>query len=359
MNGTKIDCLFCEIVSRKKTAYVVAENEGAVAILDIMPVSDGHVLLITKKHFANISEIEQESWGYLLPLMKDIIGKITIREQGGNEIAEISIDSGTSDNSNQRIRTDTLNGIYLEKNGENWEPEREIDLWSIVDWGTNETRLKNELRGFIDLLKRQERIERDRENFTIQQITNFQPDFERYQQPEKRELYELESFFGSLLPGNRQIVKRFVDHNLEKIEELKLWLATAIPNLSLEMVNQASLNEFDIRRDKDQINPQGLYKGFSIFRTDAEEPANNQGNTVYVSTKSRRSGLNGSYKVDPVEKSHTKTFFDLREAKSLEDFLEILTINPTAYQEIPGATKSEHLLQYQKAIDKTTGKLTF
>jgi histidine triad (HIT) family protein len=54
-------CLFCEIASKKKPAVLIAENEGALAILDINPVSDGHTLLITKKHFANISEVEEES----------------------------------------------------------------------------------------------------------------------------------------------------------------------------------------------------------------------------------------------------------------------------------------------------------
>ncbi|CAJ0896398.1 13991_t:CDS:2, partial [Entrophospora sp. SA101] len=45
----------------EKKDDIIAENEGAVAILDIHPVSDGHTLLITKEHFANITEINQES----------------------------------------------------------------------------------------------------------------------------------------------------------------------------------------------------------------------------------------------------------------------------------------------------------
>ncbi|CAJ0768675.1 12837_t:CDS:1, partial [Entrophospora sp. SA101] len=44
----------------EKKDDIIAENEGAVAILDIHPVSDGHTLLITKEHFANITEINQE-----------------------------------------------------------------------------------------------------------------------------------------------------------------------------------------------------------------------------------------------------------------------------------------------------------
>lgn len=54
-------CLFCEIIRKEKTAYVIAENKRAIAILDAFPVSDGHTLLITKKHFANIAEVDEES----------------------------------------------------------------------------------------------------------------------------------------------------------------------------------------------------------------------------------------------------------------------------------------------------------
>jgi len=62
-----LDCLFCQIIANKEVMvkerkiYLVGENEEVVAILDAFPVSDGHTLLITKKHFSNISKIEGES----------------------------------------------------------------------------------------------------------------------------------------------------------------------------------------------------------------------------------------------------------------------------------------------------------
>ena len=54
-------CLFCEIINKEKKTYIIAENEGAIAILDISPVSDGHVLIISKNHFANISEVDEKT----------------------------------------------------------------------------------------------------------------------------------------------------------------------------------------------------------------------------------------------------------------------------------------------------------
>ena len=62
-----MNCLFCKFVKEKeklvaeKKIYVVGENKEVLAILDAFPVSDGHTLLITKKHFPNISKAEEES----------------------------------------------------------------------------------------------------------------------------------------------------------------------------------------------------------------------------------------------------------------------------------------------------------
>jgi histidine triad (HIT) family protein len=55
-----MECLFCKIAQKEILSHIIAENEKAMAILDINPVSDGHVLLITKKHFSNITEINDE-----------------------------------------------------------------------------------------------------------------------------------------------------------------------------------------------------------------------------------------------------------------------------------------------------------
>ena len=90
-------CLFCEIVKKEIKVAIIAENEGAVAILDINPVSDGHTLLITKKHFNNIAEVDEKSWEYLLPLMKKIINKLKntklpVPPQGFNIISNMNED---------------------------------------------------------------------------------------------------------------------------------------------------------------------------------------------------------------------------------------------------------------------------
>lgn len=53
-------CVFCEIVSKKKRAYRIFEDEQALAFLDINPIRQGHVLLTTKEHYPYIFALNEE-----------------------------------------------------------------------------------------------------------------------------------------------------------------------------------------------------------------------------------------------------------------------------------------------------------
>jgi len=53
------NCLFCKIIQQEIPAKVIYENEFTLAFLDINPASNGHCLIIPKKHFENYSETEE------------------------------------------------------------------------------------------------------------------------------------------------------------------------------------------------------------------------------------------------------------------------------------------------------------
>jgi len=56
------DCIFCKIVSKEIPSEVIYENKGAIAFLDIEPLSEGHTLIVPKKHFERSHEMDSESW---------------------------------------------------------------------------------------------------------------------------------------------------------------------------------------------------------------------------------------------------------------------------------------------------------
>jgi histidine triad (HIT) family protein len=43
-------CVFCDIAEGRAPAFVVAENELAFALLDIQPLSQGHCLVVPRRH---------------------------------------------------------------------------------------------------------------------------------------------------------------------------------------------------------------------------------------------------------------------------------------------------------------------
>ena len=65
-------CIFCKIVAGEIPSYKVYEDKQTLAFLDVAPVSPGHTLVITKKHYANLEEIPEDELEALIRAVKKI-----------------------------------------------------------------------------------------------------------------------------------------------------------------------------------------------------------------------------------------------------------------------------------------------
>ncbi|MBP6914026.1 HIT family protein [Candidatus Parcubacteria bacterium] len=54
------NCIFCKIINNEIPSYKIYEDDLVVAFLDINPLTQGHTLIVPKKHFENIYDIEEE-----------------------------------------------------------------------------------------------------------------------------------------------------------------------------------------------------------------------------------------------------------------------------------------------------------
>lgn len=65
------ECLFCKFVKKEIEPAIVYENKYIMAFLDSNPAGtlEGHILVLPKKHFENIYEIEEK---YLEEIIKGI-----------------------------------------------------------------------------------------------------------------------------------------------------------------------------------------------------------------------------------------------------------------------------------------------
>ena len=50
-------CIFCKIIVKEIPSKILYENNDTIAFLDIFPISQGHTIVIPKKHFTNLETI--------------------------------------------------------------------------------------------------------------------------------------------------------------------------------------------------------------------------------------------------------------------------------------------------------------
>lgn len=69
---TEENCVFCKIIAGEIPSTPVYEDDDFKAILDLNPAARGHVIIIPKKHAANIFELEEEEAAKIFPVAKKI-----------------------------------------------------------------------------------------------------------------------------------------------------------------------------------------------------------------------------------------------------------------------------------------------
>lgn len=85
-------CIFCQIVAGEIPAYKVYEDEKIFAFLDIEPVQPGHILVLPKKHVANIEEVTEAELTALIIAVKKM-GRL-LKDKLGYEAYNIHQNNG-------------------------------------------------------------------------------------------------------------------------------------------------------------------------------------------------------------------------------------------------------------------------
>ena len=68
----KDDCIFCKINKKEIPSYTIYEDDDFRAFLDINPITNGHVLVVPKKHYENMFELEDD----MVPKIYEVAKKI-------------------------------------------------------------------------------------------------------------------------------------------------------------------------------------------------------------------------------------------------------------------------------------------
>lgn len=73
------NCIFCKIIASEISSHSLYEDENFRVILDISPAAKGHAIIISKKHFENLFELDQETASKAL-MVAAKVGKAMMEE---------------------------------------------------------------------------------------------------------------------------------------------------------------------------------------------------------------------------------------------------------------------------------------
>lgn len=71
-----MDCIFCKIVNGEIPSKKIYEDDIVIAFLDINPDSLGHTLIIPKKHYLDLDDIDDETLMHIMHVAKKLKKKI-------------------------------------------------------------------------------------------------------------------------------------------------------------------------------------------------------------------------------------------------------------------------------------------
>lgn len=70
------DCIFCKIINKEIPGKIVYEDDVCMAFLDLSQATYGHTLVISKKHYANILEVDDETLAHVMKVVKNLANQI-------------------------------------------------------------------------------------------------------------------------------------------------------------------------------------------------------------------------------------------------------------------------------------------
>lgn len=81
------DCIFCKIIDGQIPCVKLFENDHVLAFLDVGPVSEGHTLIVPKKHSLNVDQTDPVTMAEIAKVIPGVAGAVkTAMEADGYNV---------------------------------------------------------------------------------------------------------------------------------------------------------------------------------------------------------------------------------------------------------------------------------
>ena len=87
------DCVFCQIADKNIASEMIFEDEDLVVFHDINPQAPSHILIVPRKHMANLSSVSDED-AALLGKMLTVARNIARENHFGEKGYRIALNEG-------------------------------------------------------------------------------------------------------------------------------------------------------------------------------------------------------------------------------------------------------------------------
>ena len=70
--GDDMDCIFCKIAKGEMPGNILYQDDLVAVIMDINPTTDGHALIIPKKHYEDFLSVNDEVISHMYKVAKNL-----------------------------------------------------------------------------------------------------------------------------------------------------------------------------------------------------------------------------------------------------------------------------------------------
>lgn len=92
------NCIFCKIANHEIPGKIIFEDDECIAFLDLSQTTDGHTLVIPKKHYDHFLDVDKETLSHMIQVSQKVANQIQqqLNAKGFNIITNMNEVAGQS-----------------------------------------------------------------------------------------------------------------------------------------------------------------------------------------------------------------------------------------------------------------------